>query len=509
MTHHENLSVRGDASLRQVAAACGGRVVGNGEVHVRGLRHDSRRIECGDLFVARKGERADGLHYVDETIARGAVAVMVQRDHVPTACSVPMLVVDDIRVAIGKAASAIYGDPTRRLAVVGITGTNGKTTTSYLARAAIDGAGGRAGVLGTLGAHFQGVDLPSAHTTPEADEVMRVAATLLDRRATHLVMEVSSHALDQRRADAVRFRVAAFTNLTQDHLDYHGTLEAYAAAKRRLFTDLAPANAAIMVDDAFGEELARVTAGRCLRVSRDAAGAADVRPVGPVQIDAAGTRCDVVTPSGVVHLRSTLVGEHNLSNLLLAIGIVEALGLPIDVAAAALSTAGHVPGRLERCDGLSDDILVLVDYAHTPDALERALTTIRPLTTGRVACVFGCGGNRDRAKRPVMGSVVGRLADDAYLTNDNPRSESPQAIADAVLQGLRGGRARVVVELDRRRAIEQAILGAAAGDVVLIAGKGHEPYQIIGEQTRHFDDREEARRALALRAGRGPGRERG
>lgn len=495
-------------ALETVAEACGGHVVGSAGATVRGIRHDSRRIGPGDLFVARRGERTDGLQFIAQTIASGATAVMVQRDHVPETCGVPMLVVDDIRSAIGRAASVIYGDPTSRLAVVGITGTNGKTTTSFLTRAAIDGAGGRAGVLGTLGAHFPGVDLPSTHTTPEADEVMRVAATLSASSATHLVMEVSSHALDQRRADAVRFRVAAYTNLTQDHLDYHGTLEAYAAAKQRLFVDLAPASAAVMIDDEFGQTLALTTRAPCVRVSRHRQSTADVRPVSQVQHDASGIRCAVATPSGVVNLESPLIGEHNLSNLLLALGITSALGLSVEASALALAQAPHVPGRLERCDGPGDDIVVLVDYAHTPDALERALNAIRPSTSGRVVCVFGCGGDRDRAKRPLMGSIVGKLADDAFLTNDNPRSESPEAIAEAVLGGLKGGQARVTVELDRQGAIEMAVLGASSGDVVLIAGKGHEPYQIIGEQTRHFDDREQARRALALRRTRS-GRETG
>ncbi len=509
MTEPDQDTEQGDIALERVAKACGGRIVGNTSARVRGIRHDSRRIEPGDVFVARRGERTDGLQFIDETVARGASAVMVQGDHVPQRCTVPMLVVDDIRTAIGLAASEIYGDPTSRLAVVGITGTNGTTTTSFLTRAAIDGAGGRAGVLGTLGAHFPGVDLPSTHTTPEADEVMRVAAKLRAGNATHLVMEVSSHALDQRRADAVRFRVAGYTNLTQDHLDYHGSLAAYAAAKQRLFVDLAPSAAAIMVDDEFGASLAQMTRAACLRVSRDRQSLADVRPASQVLHDAAGTRCDVTTPAGKVRLESPLIGEHNLSNLLLALAIAVALELPVEASAAALSKAPHVPGRLERCDGPGDDIVVLVDYAHTPDALQRALEAIRPSTSGRVACVFGCGGDRDRGKRPLMGAIVGRLADDAFLTNDNPRSEEPAAIAEAVLAGLRGRAARVTVELDRRSAIEQAVLGASPGDVVLIAGKGHEPYQIIGEQTRHFDDREEARRALELRRAAASGRERG
>ena len=490
---------RRGASLAEIAQGFAALVEGDAGTRVTGIHHDSRRVEPGDLFVARRGERSDGLLFVQQAVDRGAVAVMAEREHAPGHAPVPVLLVEDIRQAIGRAASAIYGDPTHDLEVVGITGTNGKTTTSYLARAAIDGAGMRTGVLGTLGASFSDLRFDALHTTPEADEVARVAASMRDAGATHLVMEVSSHALDQRRADAVRFRVAAFTNLTQDHLDYHGTVEAYAAAKTRLFTDLSPASSVIMIDDPFGERLARRVGKHCIRVSIDPNADADVRPVSAMTLDARGLRGDVLTPSGQTLLDAPYVGEHNLANLLLTLGIVSALGLSVDTAAAALHTSAPVPGRFERCDGEGDDIVVLVDYAHTPDALERALRAIRPLTEGRIICVFGCGGDRDRLKRPQMGAIAGRGADLALLTNDNPRSESPQAIADAVLSGIPEGTAEVVVELDRARAIRLAMDQAQPGDVVLIAGKGHETVQIVGEHQKHFDDRQEARTALAAR----------
>jgi UDP-N-acetylmuramoyl-L-alanyl-D-glutamate--2,6-diaminopimelate ligase len=297
----------------------------------------------------------------------------------------------------------------------------------------------------------------------------------------------------------VHFAVAAFTNLTRDHLDYHHTLEAYAAAKARLFFELAPAIAVIMVDDPFGEHLAHRVRMPVLRVSRDRGSSADIRPANAPELDARGLRCEVQTPAGVVNLDAPFVGDHNLANLLLTLGIASALGVPVDCAAAALARSPSVPGRLERCDTGDDDLSVLVDYAHTPDALERALRAIRPLTRGAVHCVFGCGGDRDRSKRSIMGQLVGDLADVAILTNDNPRSEAPEAIAAAVQRGLQGRRARALTELDRARAIDMAVRGASAGDVVLIAGKGHEPYQIVGDETRHFDDREQARRALAAR----------
>ncbi len=489
-----------EARLDAIAAAVhGSRVLGEAAVVVRGVRHDSRLLSQGDLFVARRGEHSDGLAFVSDAIARGAAAVMAQRDHAPQSCSIPVLLVPDIRTAIGQAATVVYGDPTRELCVVGITGTNGKTTTSFLAQAALNRLGKRAGVLGTLGAHFEGLDLGSVHTTPEADEVVRLAARFKHAGASHLVMEVSSHALAQARADAVRFGVAALTNLTRDHLDFHGTMQAYAQAKSRLLLDLAPEAAAINVDDPFGATIAQRVRCPLVRVSQQHGSAADVHPDSEVLHDALGIRCDVTTPGGKARLESELVGEHNLSNLLLALGICVALGLDARQAAQALSGRVVVPGRLERCDGQDDDVIVLVDYAHTPDALQRALLAIRSLTRQRVHCVFGCGGDRDRSKRPLMGEIAGRLADVAIVTNDNPRTELPESIVDAILSGMQGAAASVVVEPERERAIELAITGAGGGDVVLIAGKGHESNQIVGATTRHFDDREQAARALSVR----------
>lgn len=491
------------APLEQIALAVGAAVCPSvAQVSVTGIRHDSRRVQPGDLFVARRGEHADGVQFVPQAIQAGAVAILAQRDHVPAAASVPVLIVDDVRLAIGQAAAAIYGDPGRTLQVVGITGTNGKTTTSYLTCAALRGAGCRPGVLGTLGAHFDDLDFEAGHTTPEADEIMRMAAAMRDRGASHLVMEVSSHALAQRRADALRFRVAAFTNLTRDHLDYHGTLEAYGQAKERLFVELQPQAAVINVDDEFGVHLASMAHGRLLTYSRHSNARAEVRPISPVQHDARGLSCEIATPSGPFELHAPLVGDHNLSNLLLSVAIVSALDLPLAPALAALQTCSQVPGRLERCDDARDDIMVLVDYAHTPDALERALATLRPLARGKLVCVFGAGGDRDTTKRPLMGEAVGRLADVAVLTNDNPRSERPEDIANQVLQGLKTTGIDTTVELDRERAIALAIDRAEPGDVVLIAGKGHETYQILGPVTRHFDDRQQARAALASRRAR-------
>ena len=472
------------------------RLCGDGTARVLDVRQDSRQVGAGDLFVARAGASTSGAAHVGDALGRGAVALLVERGTPLSSPGVPVIEVADARRALGFAAEAVHRCPTRAIELVGVTGTNGKTTTTWLAQQAISGAGGRAGRLGTLGFAFENENNDSPLTTPEADEVSRYAARVRDQGGTHLIMEVSSHALSQARVDAFTFAVAAFTNLTQDHLDFHTTMAAYAEAKLRLFTELSPRAAVVNVDDPFGEEIVRRTRARVLRVSRTRS--ADVHPIA-INRDARGLRGTIALPSGPVELATRLVGEHNLDNVLCALAIVEALGLDPARAAAALATAPAVPGRLERCDSEADDVVVLVDYAHTPDALQRALAAVRTLTAGSVTCVFGCGGDRDPDKRPKMGQAVGRGADRAIVTNDNPRSEAPERIAEAIEAGLVGTGIAYEVELDRSRAIERAVLGAKSGDVVLIAGKGHEPYQIVGSERRAFDDRVEARRALLLR----------
>ena len=482
--------------LVQSLVRVGATLSGSPDVGVRDVCQDSRRVQPGDLFAARAGARAQGADYVGNAIGRGAAAVMVEAGTPLRGVSVPTVEVADLRLAIALAAEAVHGWPSRALSVVGITGTNGKTTTAWLASRAVDGAGFQAATLGTLGFQFESEQNDSPLTTPEADEITRYLVRARDGGASHFVMEVSSHALVQKRVDALSFRVAAFSNLTQDHLDYHGTMQDYAESKARLFCELAPAASVVNVDDPFGTHLATRASGRVVTVGRS--GAAAVRPVRS-ELGADGIRADVSLPSGMVSLRSRLVGEHNLDNLLCALGIVEALELDVERAAEALSSGIAVPGRLERCDAPGDDILVVVDYAHTPDALRRALVAVRALARGQLICLFGCGGDRDPDKRPKMGSAVGELADVAIVSNDNPRSEDPIRIVDQILPGLRQHSARYTIELDRAAAIEQAILRARPGDVVLIAGKGHEPYQLIGPERRDFDDRVEARRALARR----------
>jgi UDP-N-acetylmuramoyl-L-alanyl-D-glutamate--2,6-diaminopimelate ligase len=506
----------GDPGVRldELAAELRGRVevVGDATSRVRGVRHDSRAVEPGDLFVARRGERSDGASFIAAAVARGAAAVVVERGST-AAFPVPAIVVDDANEALAFAAAAVYGHPTFSLDVVGVTGTNGKTTTTHLVRAAVDGAlgGTFCGTIGTVGHALGDFRVAAAHTTPEADEIARVAAEMLRRGASHVAMEVSSHALALGRVRAVRFRVAAFTNLTQDHLDFHGSMAAYAESKARLFTELAPGAAVINIADPAGADLARRVRAPLVRVSGEIGADADVVPTA-VLMNERGIDATLRTPRGSVRVRSRLVGAHNVDNLALAIGIAHALDLDVARAADALVDELGAPGRLERCDTADDDIVALVDYAHTPDALARILAGMRRIAHGRVWCVFGAGGDRDPTKRTPMGRAVGELADVAIVTNDNPRTEDPAGIAHAVVLGIRetplaplavedlGSGARgYIVELDRSKAIDVAISAAAPGDVVVVAGKGHEDYQLVGTERRHFDDREETRRALAAR----------
>jgi len=481
-------------------------VAGDATARVMGVQHDSRAVRAGDLFVARRGAKVDGARFVEDAVTRGAAAVMAARGVVDVArAGVPVLEVDDPAAALGYAASAVYGHPSFALEVVGITGTNGKTTTAHLVRAAIDGALGRpsCGVLGTVGHSFDGWRSVAEHTTPEADELARTMASMRSRGATYVAMEVSSHALALGRVRAVRFRVAALTNLTQDHLDFHGTMDAYAASKARLFTELGPGAVVLDVDDAFGRSLVSRVKAPLLRVSARVGSDADIAPR-QARVDAQGIRATVRAPGGDVVIDSRLVGGHNLENLLLALGIACALDLDLGRAAEALSREVGAPGRLERCDVEGDDVTTLVDYAHTADALTRALDAVRGIARGKVWCVFGCGGDRDPGKRGPMGEAVARGADVAVVTSDNPRTEDPGDIADAVVAGVRAGGMEPIVELDRRKAIDLAVRSASAGDVVLVAGKGHEDYQIVGLVKHPFDDRTETRRALQARR-RGPG----
>lgn len=495
------------ASLRTLALEVEGSwVAGDDGVFVTDVRHDSRAVQPGDLFVARRGARFDGATHAAEAVSRGALAVLAGA---PLDVPVPTLVSTDVDRAMAWASSAVWAHPTWSLDVVGITGTNGKTTTAWLLEHALNALHAPCGLLGTVLSRYGAMQWDATHTTPESDELTRRLAAMRDRGATHAVMEASSHALSLGRVEAVRFRVAVFTNLTQDHLDFHKTLDAYVAAKRRLFVELAPGDSVLNVDDPVGRGLA----GDLPNAWTYSAGEreATLRVVGG-GATATGIDATVATPQGDVSLRSPLLGAHNVENLLAALGTLGVLGFPLARAAEALADATGAPGRLEsvRVPAMAHRFDVLVDYAHTPDALERVLATLRRTTRGRILCVFGCGGDRDRSKRPRMGEAVARGADLAVLTSDNPRSEEPEAILDDVRPGLLAGgmreraagepeRGEFVAVVDRRAAIAAAVAAAREGDVVLIAGKGHETWQEARGVRTAFDDRHEARAAMLAR----------
>ena len=493
-------------TLRQLqSSGVAGRITGLATQVVSGVQHDSRQVTNGDLFVAVAGDTHDGVSFVDEALARGAVAVLAEQQ---LPLQVPQITVADARLALGQAAELVYGAPTTALHTIGVTGTNGKTTTAYLLKKAIESVAGKPVLVGTTGLVSADGEQPSFHTTPEGDDISRFARQALDDGATHLVLEVSSHGLAMHRVDALDFEVAAFTNLSRDHLDFHHSMERYGAAKTRLFTELAPKRAVIHIDDPFGAELVRHVSLPVIRCSR--------RPKSDAEIVATdwavtrfGIQAEVQTPVGPLELCSPMLGEHNLENLLVALGCAHALGFDLQVVASAWASATGIPGRLERIDD-PRDVAVLVDYAHTPDALQRVLKTMRAVTPNRLIVVFGAGGDRDKGKRPEMGRVGVQSADLAVLTSDNPRSEDPERILEEVEAGAKqAGGARIhpgalasatrgyCALLDRREAIATAIRAAGNGDTVLLAGKGHETYQIIGTERTHFDDREEARAAIA------------
>jgi UDP-N-acetylmuramoyl-L-alanyl-D-glutamate--2,6-diaminopimelate ligase len=423
-----------------------------------------------------------------------------------TALPVAQVLVPSARRALARLADVYHGHPSGALTLVGITGTNGKTTTSYLVDALLRARGLTTGIIGTIQYVLGGEARPASQTTPEALEIQRMLADARARGIGGVAMEVSSHALALSRVDGLDFDVAVFTNLTQDHLDFHGTFDEYRRAKRRLFELLASSpkpgrTAVVNADDPAGPAMVE---GLDVPVLSYGLGAtARVRAVEHTSgLD--GIRMTVDTPRGRLTLHSALIGEHNVSNLLGAVGAGLALGLTPDTIARALAGVGTVPGRFEQVQA-GQPFLVVVDYAHTPDALERVLVTARKITPGRLGVVFGCGGDRDRGKRPIMGEIAARVADRAWVTSDNPRSERPQAIVDEVLAGVArvpGARERCVAEPDRARAIRGALGWAAAGDTVVIAGKGHETYQVVGTETHDFDDRAVARRILLERAGR-------
>jgi UDP-N-acetylmuramoyl-L-alanyl-D-glutamate--2,6-diaminopimelate ligase len=456
-------------------------------VDVAALAYDARRVERGAVFFCVRGFTADGHDFARDAVARGAVALVI--DH-PLGLGVPEVVVDDVRAAMPVAAARLAGDPTAALAMVGITGTNGKTTTAFLTRALLEAGGRRTGLLGTVTSWVGGVQRPVVRTTPEAIDLQDSFRAMVDGGDAACVMEVSSHALDLHRADAIHWDVAAFTNLTQDHLDFHADMEDYFRAKRRLFEVASGQGATLVacVDDPFGARLARefptaVTVG--IDAPDAAVRATDLRP-GPHGTD--------FSVDGV-GLRAPMPGRFNVLNALVALAAARALGTDDATIAQALPRAGRVPGRFEPVDE-GQEFAVIVDYSHKPDALDNVLRTAREMAARHLIVVVGAGGDRDRGKRPLMGAAAAAHADVVLLTSDNPRSEDPEAIIAAMAEGA--PRAERIV--DRREAIARAIGLADAGDVVVVAGKGHETYQeFAGGRKVPFDDRQVAREALRAR----------
>jgi len=473
------------------------RVEGSLQREVTGVTYDSRRVFPGMVFVAVPGHRRDGHEFISAAIDRGACAVIAERNGFSSRRATQIKVVDS-RVALARAAAEYHGHPSRRLRVVGVTGTNGKTVVSFLVRHLLEAAGTRCGLLGTVRYEVGDRSLPAQRTTPEAVEIQKMLAQMVTARCAACVLEVSSHALDQHRVEGVAFDVGIFTNLTEDHLDYHGSVEEYYAAKRRLFALLQeggkPARAVINIDDPFGARLHGET-GAAVRISFGFTESATIR-ASRIRLGAEGTTMRVETPAGAIDCRLPLLGRLNVYNALAAIGTGIVLGLPLDLIRSALQSVPQVPGRLERIDA-GQRFGVYVDYAHTADALHHVLEALREITTGRLILVFGCGGDRDPRKRAPMGRVAGEQADWALVTSDNPRHESPEEIAAQVVAGLRSARRGIwKVVLDRWRAIDEALRAARPGDAVLIAGKGHETYQEFADTVVPFDDRWHARETL-------------
>ena len=459
------------------------------------MTHDSRAAGPGVLFAARPGARSDGHDHAPAAVAAGSPALLVER---PVDVAVPQVLVDSVAAAMGPAAAAVHGRPSEELVLLGITGTNGKTTTAYLLESILAATGHTSGLIGTVETRIAGERISGVRTTPEATDLQRLLRRMCTAGVTGAAMEVSSHGLTLGRVRATRFSAALFSNLTQDHLDFHADMEDYYAAKRSLFTPAYTPVAVINIDDAYGRRLAAEAPVDVITVSAEGA-PADVRAT-DVTAGADGSTFTAVLRTATVDVAVALPGLFNVANSLLALAAAEAVGLSPQAAAEGLAACRGVPGRMEPVTA-GQPFTVLVDYAHTPDSLATVLRSVRELTPNRVLVVIGAGGDRDAGKRPLMGRVAAELADESIFTSDNPRSEDPQAILDALVAGAaQVPGARWTSELDRREAIAVALRHAAAGDVVVIAGKGHETTQELRDRVLPFDDREVARELLGAAA---------
>ncbi len=475
-------------------------VIGSTNLMIQKIVTDSRKVEKGDLFVALPGSKQDGRQFVGEAMKKGAVAVVIEKEQEEMVRSekesVTWIRVPNAREALFALASHCFGRPAEQLRLIGVTGTNGKTTTTFLVQALLNGSGRKTGMIGTIHYDLGGKTVPASETTPGILDLQTLFAAMREQGATDVVMEASSHSLDQRRTFGLSFETAVFTNLTQDHLDYHHTMEAYFEAKKKLFAQT-KGLCVINIDDPWGRKLKDELSERALCYGIDRHDAIYPKSI---SMTLSGIEMTVVTPLGEIAISSSLTGQFNVYNLLGAIGVGVATGLTKDAIANGLALMKAVPGRFERID-LGQDFLVVVDYAHTEDALARLLQSVSSLSLGHLITVVGCGGDRDRGKRSKMGNVASLYSRLAILTSDNPRSESPLAIIKEMEAGIRSDlkdRSYQVIP-DRKEAIAHAIRVAQSGDAVVIAGKGHETYQIIGNQRLSFDDREYARIALLER----------
>ena len=495
--------------LTDVLAGCGAeQVSGSRSANaVTGIAHDSRKVKAGDLFVALPGGTVDGTQFVKDAQAQGAVAVVAER---LVETDLPVFKVPNARQALAKLAATFYGNPANELSLLGVTGTNGKTTVTYLLASIAEAGGAQVGRIGTIDVRFAGRSVDLEHTTPDALELHRLFREMVDAGIDTAVMEVSSHALAQDRVHGLTFRAAAFTNLSRDHLDYHKDLEDYFQAKRRLFSEnLSPGGVAVVNgDDTYASRLYNEVRGAkkmAWKFSRTGNG--EISAAG-VELSLQGIRATLKTPAGDIPVKSSLVGHHNLENILAAAGMALGAGYSRRDVQDGIERVTRVPGRMERVEG--NGLTALVDYAHSDDALRKSLEASRTLAKGRVIAVFGCGGDRDKGKRPLMGEAAAENADLVVVTSDNPRSEDPDDIVAEITPGLEkagmrrvsAGKARTgekgyLVEVDRRAAIELAASLAKPDDVILIAGKGHEAFQQVGAEKRPFDDCEEATRALS------------
>ena len=491
--------------LTELIKGAGYMIPEGADVEVSGVTADSRKVSQGTVFVAIKGGKSDGAGFALEAMKKGAVAIVSEKE-APDA-GIPAIIVYDAREAVGRLSSVFFGVPSEKLTMVGVTGTNGKTTVAYLIESIFRAAQHRPGLIGTVSYRHGAKTIEAKYTTPEAEDLQRLLSDMLSSGVTHCVMEVSSHSIEQKRISGCRYDARVFTNLTPEHLDYHGTMEGYFAAKRKFFSrDYAKPGAAsvVNIDDKWGVMLRNETENVLGYSVKEKT---DIYPK-EYSITSGGIKAVLATPKGDVYVNSPFIGEHNLQNIMAAAGAGAALDIPAEAIENGINSLKAVPGRLESVSPGSG-VMAYVDYAHTPDALERVLTVFNSLPhAGRIITVFGCGGNRDRTKRPVMGEIAVRLSHLTIVTSDNPRNEDPLEIIKEIESGIKGVKKYTdnekviekgyMVAPDRGEAILKAALAAEKGDMILVAGKGHEDYQIIGDKRLHFDDREALRNILKV-----------